>query len=34
MVFYNYDPNAILAEGCKERTVTELTATYDIFITD
>ena len=29
MVLYNYDSNAILAEGCKERTATELTATYD-----
>ena len=29
MVLYNYDSNIILAEGCKERTGTELTATYD-----
>ena len=29
MVMYNHDSNAILAEGCKERTATELTATYD-----
>ena len=29
MVLYNYDSNAILAEGCKERTATELIATYD-----
>ena len=29
MVLYNYDSNAILGEGCKERTATELTATYD-----
>ena len=27
MVLYNYDSNAILAEGCKSRTGTELTAT-------
>ena len=30
MVLYNYDFNTISAEGCKERTATELTATYDI----
>ena len=30
MVLYNYDSNAILAEGCKTRTATELTETYDI----
>ena len=29
MVLYNYDSNAILAEGAKQRTGTELTATYD-----
>ena len=29
MVLYNYDSNAILAEGCKTRTATELTETYD-----
>ena len=29
MVLYNYDSNAILAEGCKYRTATELTALYD-----
>ena len=29
MVLYNYDSNAILAEGCKSQTGTELTATYD-----
>ena len=31
MVLYNYDSNAILAEGCKTRTATGLTATYNIF---
>ena len=30
MMLYNYDYNAILAEGCKSRTATELTATYNI----
>ena len=30
MVLYNYDSNAILAEGCESRTATELTATYNI----
>ena len=30
MELYNYDSNAILAEGCKTRTATALTATYDI----
>ena len=30
MILYNYDSNAILAEGCKSKTGTELTATYDI----
>ena len=29
MILYNYDSNAILAEGCKSRTGTELTATCD-----
>ena len=29
MVLYNYDSNAILAEGCKDRTAIELTALYD-----
>ena len=29
MVLYNYDSNAILAEGCKTRTATELTETYN-----
>ena len=29
MVLYNYDSNAILTEGCKERTATGLTAKYD-----
>ena len=29
MVLYNYDSNAILAEGAKDRTGTELTATYE-----
>ena len=29
MELYNYDSNVILAEGCKERIATELTATYD-----
>ena len=29
MVLYNYDSNAILAEGCKSRTATDLTAAYD-----
>ena len=29
MVLYNYDSNATLAEGCKDRTATKLTATYD-----
>ena len=29
MVSYNYDSNAILVEGAKFRTGTELTATYD-----
>ena len=29
MVLYNYDSNAMLAEGCKERTAIELAATYD-----
>ena len=29
MVLYNYDSDAILAEGCKYRTATELTAIYD-----
>ena len=30
MVLYNYDFNTILAEGCKARTATELTATCNI----
>ena len=29
MVMYNYDSNAILAEGCKDRTAPELEASYD-----
>ena len=29
MVLYNYDSNAILAEGCKSRTATDLTTAYD-----
>lgn len=29
MVLYNYDSNAILAEGCKSRAATDLEATYD-----
>ena len=29
MVLYNYDSNAILAEGCKDRTAAKLTALYD-----
>ena len=29
MVLYNYDSNAILAEGCKDRTAPELEASYD-----
>ena len=29
MVLYNCDSNAILAEGCKSRTGTDLTATYN-----
>ena len=30
MILYTYDSNAILEEGCKSRTGTELTETYDI----
>ena len=30
MVLYNYDSNAILAECCKTRTVTDLIETYNI----
>ena len=33
-VLYNYDSNAILVEGCKTRTATELTATYNILYTN
>ena len=29
MVLYNYDSNAILAEGCKSRTATDLETAYD-----
>ena len=29
MVLYNYDSNAILVEGCKSRTVTNLTTFYN-----
>ena len=29
MVLYNYDSNAILAEGCKSRITTDLEAAYD-----
>ena len=29
MVMYNYDSNAILAEGCKDRTAPELEVLYD-----
>ena len=34
MVLSNYDSNTILAEGYKSRTATELTASYNICITD
>ena len=33
MILCNYDSNAILAEGCKSRTGTELTVIYDILYT-
>ena len=29
MVLYNYDSNAILAEGCRSRTATDLETAYD-----
>ena len=29
MVLYNYDSNAILAEGCKSRSETDLKKAYD-----
>ena len=31
MVLYNYDSNAILAEGCRSRTATDLETAYDKF---
>ena len=30
MVLYKYDPNTILAEGCKTSTAIELTTMYDV----